>query len=115
MRRGEIRLVDFEPSSGQEANKRRPAILVSNDAANSMAQTLGRGVVTVIPLTSKTDRVMPFQVLLLASQTGLPKDSKAQAEQIRSVTITRVGKLMGTVAPAQMNAVDATLLMHLGL
>jgi len=39
--------------------------------------------VTVIPLTSKTDRVVPFQVLLLASQTGLPKDSKAQAEQIR--------------------------------
>ena len=38
MHRGEIRLVDFEPSSGQEANKRRPAILVSNDAANSMAQ-----------------------------------------------------------------------------
>ena len=115
MRRGEIRLVDFEPSSGQEANKRRPAILVSNDAANSMAQTLGRGVVTVIPLTSKADRVMPFQVLLPASQTGLPKDSKAQAEQIRSVSITQVGKLMGTVTPVQMNAVDATLLMHLGL
>ena len=114
MRRGEIRLVDFNPS-GQEANKRRPAILVSNDAANSMAQTLGRGVVTVIPLTSKTDRVMPFQVLLLASQTGLPKDSKAQAEQIRSVSIARVRAKVGLVPPAQMNTVDATLLMHLGL
>lgn len=55
-----------------------------------MAQTLGRGVVTVIPLTSKTDRVLPFQVLLLATQTGLAKDSKAQVEQIRSVSITRV-------------------------
>ena len=70
---------------------------------------------TVIPLTSKTDRVMPFQVLLLASQTGLPKDSKAQAEQIRSVSITQVGKLMGTVTPALMNAMDATLLLRLGL
>ena len=115
MHRGEIRLVDFEPSSRRGGNKRCPAILVSNDAANSMAQTLGRGVVTVIPLTSQTDRVMPFQVLLLASQTGLPKDSKAQAEQIRSVSITRVGKLMGSVSPVQKNAVDATLLMHLGL
>ena len=115
MRRGEIRMVNFEPTLGNEANKLRPAIIVSNDAANSMAEALGRGVVTVIPVTSKTDRVLPFQVLLLASMTGLPRDSKAQAEQIRSVSITRVGKLMGTVTPAQMNAVDATLVMHLGL
>ena len=115
MRRGEIRLVDFEPSSGQEANKRRPAILVSNDAANSMAQTLGRGVVTVIPLTSKTDRVMPFQVLLLASQTGLPKDSKAQAEQIRSVTITRVGAKVGKVPHDVMKLVEDAIRLQLAL
>ena len=70
MRRGEIRMVNCEPTLGNEANKLRPAIIVSNDAANSMAEALGRGVVTVIPVTSKTDRVLPFQVLLLASKTG---------------------------------------------
>ena len=64
MLRGEIRLVDFDPSVGSEANKRRPALIVSNDHANAAAARLGRGVVTVIPLTSSTSRVLPFQVFL---------------------------------------------------
>src|ERR1700677_2995097 len=84
MRRGEIRLVDLDPVRGSEANKRRPAVIVSNDGANSTAARLGRGVVTVVPVTSSTDRVYPFQVLLPASGTGLDRDSKAQAEQVRS-------------------------------
>ena len=49
MRRGEIRLIDPEPVRGAEANKRRPAVIVSNDGANMAAQRLGRGVVTVVP------------------------------------------------------------------
>ena len=84
MRRGEIRLVDLDPVRGSEANKRRPAVIVSNDGANSTAARLGRGVVTVVPVTSSTDRVYPFQVLLPASGTGLDRDSKAQAEQVKS-------------------------------
>ena len=78
MLRGEIRLVDFDPSVGSEANKRRPALIVSNDHANAAAARLGRGVVTVVPLTSSTSRVLPFQVFLPSEATGLPKDSKAQ-------------------------------------
>ena len=97
MRRGDIRLVNFEPALGNETNKIRPAIIVSNDAANSMAETLGRGVITVIPVTSKTDRVLPFQVLLSAAKTGLPKDSKAQVEQIRSIAYERLGRNVGSV------------------
>jgi len=64
MRRGEIRLVDLEPVRGSEADKRRPAVLVSNDGANTSAQRLGRGVVTVVPITSNVARVHPFQVFL---------------------------------------------------
>jgi mRNA interferase MazF len=67
MRRGEIRLVDLDPVRGEEANKQRPAVIVSNDGANSTADRLGRGVVTVVPATSNIDRVYPFQVLLRAS------------------------------------------------
>ena len=91
MRRGEIRLVDLDPVRGSEANKRRPAVIVSNDGANTTAARLGRGVVTIVPVTSSTDRVYPFQVLLPASGTGLDRDSKAQAEQVRSVAVERVG------------------------
>ena len=76
MRRGEIRLVDLEHVRGAEANKRRPAVIVSNDGANSTAQRLGRGLITVVPVTSNTARVYPFQTLLRASDTGLDRDSK---------------------------------------
>lgn len=78
MRRGQIHLIDFEPTQGSEANKRRPAVIVSNDRANASAQRLGRGVVTVVPLTSSVRTVYPFQVLLRSASTGLRVDSKAQ-------------------------------------
>lgn len=85
MLRGEVRLVDLEPVRGSEAEKRRPAVVVSNDHANAAASRSGRGVVTIVPLTSNTSRAWPFQVLLPAESTGLGRDSKAQAEQVRSV------------------------------
>ena len=79
MRRGDIYLVDLEPSRGSEANKKRPAVIVSNDAANRAAEKTGRGVVTVVPITSNIARVYPFQVFIPASGSGLHADSKSQA------------------------------------
>src|SRR5260370_32734790 len=102
MRRGEIRLVDLDPVRGAESNKRRPAVIVSNDGANSTAARLGHGVITVVPVTSSIARVHPFQVLLRAAETGLHRDSKAQAEQVRAVSIQRVGPRLGAVPPAVM-------------
>ena len=115
MRRGEIRLVDLEPAVGAEANKRRPAIVVSNDGANIAAARLGRGVVMVVPVTSSTARVYPFQVLLRATETGLPRDSKAQAEQVRAVAVQRVGARVGQVPPTAMADLEGALRLHLAL
>jgi mRNA interferase MazF len=115
MRRGEIRVVDLEPVRGAEADKRRPAVVVSNDAANLAAARLGRGVVTVVPVTSATDRVYPFQVLLSAADTGLRDDSKAQAEQVRAVAVERVGARIGALPPALMSRLDEALRLHLAL
>ncbi len=115
MRRGEIRLVDLEPVRGNEADKRRPAVLVSNDQANAIADRLGRGVITVVPLTSNVDRVFPFQTLVPAAVSGLRIDSKAQAEQIRSVAVERVGPVLGRVPPELMRDVDEALRLHLQL
>src|SRR6266571_6507698 len=89
VRRGEIRWVDLDPARGQEAAKVRPAVVVSNDGANATADRLGRGVITVVPVTSNVERVYPFQVLLPAAKTGLDRDSKAQAEQVRSIAVDR--------------------------
>jgi mRNA interferase MazF len=115
MQRGEIRLVDLDPVRGSEANKTRPAVIVSNDGANSTAQRLGRGVITVVPVTSNTERVYPFQVLLTAHATGLAVDSKAQAEQIRSVTVERIGARIGRVPADVVSAIDEALRLHLAL
>ncbi|MGD9792289.1 MAG: type II toxin-antitoxin system PemK/MazF family toxin [Acidimicrobiia bacterium] len=115
MRRGDICLVDLEPVRGAEANKQRPAVIVSNDGANSTAERLGRGVITVVPVTSNTDRVYPFQVLLPSGRTGLTIDSKAQAEQIRSVTIERIGARVGTVPVDLLADLDEALRLHLAL
>lgn len=115
MRRGEIRVVEVDPATGAEVNKRRPAVTVSNDAANTTAQRPGRGVVTVVPVTSNIARVHPFQVLLPASATGLARDSKAQAEQVRSVAVERIGPTVGTLDPGLTEALDEALRLHLAL
>jgi mRNA interferase MazF len=115
MRRGEIRWVDLEPVRGAEADKRRPAVIVSNDGANTTAARLGRGVVTVVPVTTNTERVYPFQVALSAAATGLTVDSKAQAEQVRSISVERVGARIGAVSGPDLQALDEALRLHLAL
>ena len=104
MRRGDI-----------VAIKRRPAVVVSNDTANATATRLGRGVVTVVPVTSNVASVHDFQVLLPAGETGLKRDSKAQAEQVRSIAVERVGTRIGVVPQTRMDEVDEALRIHLGL
>lgn len=115
MRRGEVRLVDLDPARGSEADKVRPAVIVSNDGANAATRRSGRGVLTVVPLTSNTARVHPFQVRLPADLCGLDVDSKAQAEQVRSVSAGRIGRRLGVVPVELMAALDDALRLHLAL
>ena len=115
MRRGEVRLTDLEPVRGSEADKRRPAILVSNDHANATAARLRRGVVTVVPITSNVARVYAFQVLLPAELTGLRVDSKAQCEQVRAVSVEPLGPVLGRVPASLMTQIDDALRLHLQL
>ncbi|GAA1540619.1 type II toxin-antitoxin system toxin endoribonuclease MazF9 [Nocardioides humi] len=115
MLRGEVRLVDLDPTRGSEASKRRPAVIVSNDRANTTAARLGRGVVTVVPVTSNVSRVLPFQTLLPADETGLRLDSKAQAEQVRSVAVERLGPVLGRLPSRLVDELDEALRLHLQL
>lgn len=115
MRRGEIHVVTLDPAMSGEANKRRPAVIVSNDGANVAAERIGQGVITVVPVTSNISRVYPFQVLLPANSTGLERDSKAQAEQVRSVSIDRLGSVIGEVPQELMSELDEALRLHLAL
>jgi len=115
MLRGEIRIVDLGAALPSEAHRRRPAVIVSNDGANAVAARLGRGVLTVVPVTSNVDSVYAFQALLVAGTSGLDRDSKAQAEQVRSVSVDRIGELVGVVPAATMFEIDDALRLHLEL
>jgi len=115
MLRGEVWQVDLDPVRGSEANTQRPAVIVSNDRANGAATRLGRGTVTVVPVTSNTDKIYPFQVLLSAGPSGLTVDSKAQAEQVRSIATQRLLRRTGCVSNAELAELDNALRLHLAL
>ena len=68
-----------------------------------------------IPVTSNIARVYPFQVLLPADETGLHVDSKAQAEQVRSVSVERLGPVTGRIPTPLMTQLDDALRLHLHL
>lgn len=115
MLRGEIRYVNFGKSQTGEVGNRRPAVVVSNDTLNATSAALGRGVVTVVPITSNVKKVYPFQVRLVRKATGLRIDSKAQAEQIRSISISRIGDRIGRLSAELQDQLDAALRLHLGI
>ena len=115
MRRGDVVLIDVDPEDGGGGDALRAVVIVSNDGANAAAARLGWGVVTVVPVTSDVTRVFPFQVLLAAQACGLAHDSKAQAEQVRSIAVERVGSSLGRLPAAPMRDLDEALRLHLAL
>lgn len=115
LRRGQVVLASFDPAVGSEASKTRPAVVVSNNTANAVAVRSARATVTVVPVTSHTARVLPFQVFLPAEGTGLERDSKAQAEQVRTISVARIVRPVGWVPADLMGAIDEALRLHLSL
>jgi mRNA interferase MazF len=111
MKRGEIYYANLSPVVGSEMDKRRPVLIVSNDANNSAANT-----VTILPITSNVSRVYPFEVLLNPEESGLSKPSKVQAQQVRTISKQRItGDVLGCLNQDLMQLVDAALKLHLGL
>ncbi len=111
MKRGEVFFAGLDPTLGSEIRKSRPVVIVSNDAANRAS-----ALVTVIPLTSNVSIVHAFEVKLSASESGLPKDSKAMAQQVRTIDKSRLGTLRRGIVPSlKMHEVDAALRLHLAL
>jgi mRNA interferase MazF len=115
MRRGDVYWAALDPAWPAECDKTRPVVIVSNDAANRRCEQLGRGVVTVVPLTSRTNRLYRFQVLLPAGTAGLPTASKAQAEQVRTIAVGRLTGRLGTLGAEHLSALDRALRVHLAL
>ncbi len=109
MKRGEIYYANLSPTVGSEIDKRRPVLVVSNDANNRAANT-----VTILPITSNITRVYPFEVLLNPEDSGLPKPSKVQAQQVRTISKQRISSdAVGTLSEEIMQLVNAALKLHL--
>ncbi|MBT2497918.1 type II toxin-antitoxin system PemK/MazF family toxin [Agromyces sp. ISL-38] len=120
MRRGDVVLVDLDPALAGEAAKLRPAVVVSNEGANLAVERLGRGTITVVPVTSNVSRVFDaFQVPIFGDDdltaAGLRVPSKAQAEQVRSISAARVRRVVGRLPAPLLASVDAALRFHLSL
>lgn len=98
------------PTVGSEVSKRRPVLIVSNDANNYAAST-----VIILPITSNVSRVYPFEVLL-NPDSGLPKQSKVQSQQIRTISKQRITQqILGRLDQGMMQLVDAAIKLHLAL
>ena len=106
MRRGEVWWVNFDPSVGGEIKKSRPAVIISNDAANAFLNRL-----QVVPLTSNIDRVYPSEALV--SLNG--RSGKALADQLTTVSKQRLGERIGIISLEDMDKVERAIRVQLGL
>jgi len=110
-RRGEVYLVNFDPTLGAEIRKTRPALILQNDIANRHSP-----ITTVAAITSQFDEPLyPTEVLIRAREGGLQTDSVALLNQIRSMDRQRLVRRLGRLSPATMERVDRALMISLGL
>lgn len=106
MKRGEIWWVNFDPSVGGEIKKKRPAVIISNNAANKF---LNR--VQVVPLTGKTERLYPSEALVAFGS----KESKAMADQLATVSKLRLINCAGVISEEDMSNVEEAVKIQLGI
>lgn len=106
MNRGDVWWVSFDPSLGGEIQKTRPAVIMSNDAANNVLNRL-----VVIPLTSKISKLYPGQALV----TLKGEQRKAMADQITTISKLRVRNLIGSLPARDIVSIENALMQHLGI
>ncbi len=108
--KGEIYLAELSPTIGSEISKKRPVLIVSNDINNQYAET-----VSIVPITSTTAKIYPFEVFLPKGEGNLINDSKAKCNQIRTIDKQRIQKKFGKVNNEKLKEVEKAILIHLDI
>ncbi len=111
LQRGDIWLVNFDPTIGHEIKKSRPAVIIQNDIGNKYSS-----ITILAPITSQgTDKIYPIEVLLTKENSGLIKESKVLLNQIRAVDKKRLIKKVGRAHEEIVSRIDEALKISLGL
>ena len=112
---GEIRWINVDSLREDDVDRRRPAVLMSNDRTNSTVARMGRGEVTVVLVTRNTERPSGCHVLLPEHESGLGVEALALCDQIRSLPPQRLGPVIGRLSPSRMDEIDTAVRNHLQL
>ena len=108
--RGDIWLANLDPAIGGEIRKTRPVVIVSNNVNN-----IHNNVVTILPITSNITHVYSFEVIIPSGIGNLPKDSKAKADQIRTLDKIRLIRQIGNLPVNYITLIDKAIKLHLNL
>ena len=110
-KRGEVFLVNFDPTIGSEIRKTRPALILQNNVANEYSP-----ITIVAAITSKfDDKLYPTEVEISAGDGGLKQDSVVLLNQIRSIDCRRLTKKLGKIEDSTLKKVDLSVKISLGL
>jgi mRNA interferase MazF len=109
LRRGDIWLVNFNPTQGSEQRGIRPALIIQNDVGNEVSP------VTIVAAISSVTKTYPINVEIKPSESGLEKDSVVKLNQIRTIDKKRLIKRLGRLDSSKMKAVNSALMLSLGL
>ena len=107
IKRGEVFLVNFDPTLGSETKKTRPAVVVSNDLNNAHSP-----IISIAPISSKVTRIYSFEVEIPSDNGGLIARSKIMVNQTRAVDKIRLVKKMGHLPPEIMLQLARALKLH---
>lgn len=110
IKKGEIWLANLDPTLGSEIQKTRPVLVVSNNKNND-----NNNVITVLPITSNVSRVFSFEVLLPKGIANLPEDSKAKADQIRTIDKIRLSIKIGALPNTYLKFAEDAIRLHLDI
>ena len=108
--KGEMYWADLSPTVGSEISKIRPVVIVSNNIGNKFSSTI-----TIVPVTSRTEKIYPYEVLLPAGEAGIKNDSKAKGNQIRTIDKSRLKEKIGKLRSSKIREIENAILIHLGI